>query len=96
MRKLKLDPDEVEKESDLEDEAAADSNDEDNDDLDVDDNDEDNDENNDETDNNPPESKPLEDMTKAELQAYANDRGITVSGNKNEIIAAIRDAEGGE
>jgi hypothetical protein len=35
----------------------------------------------------------LEEMTAAELKAYAAERHITVSGGKAEIIAAIREAE---
>jgi len=48
-------------------------------------------------DNNDGESgdggKELGNMTVAELKAYASERGISVSGNKDEIIAAIIEAE---
>jgi hypothetical protein len=37
--------------------------------------------------------KSLEDMTKEELIAYAESKGITVSGNKPDIFAAIKAAE---
>ena len=51
-----------------------------------------------EDDENDPEktgdgSKALGDMTIDELKAYATEKGITVSGNKAEIIEAIKEAE---
>ena len=37
--------------------------------------------------------KNLDDMTVEELKAYAEEKGIEVSGNKAEILAAIKEAE---
>jgi len=37
--------------------------------------------------------KNLDDMTVEELKTYAAEKGITVSGNKAEILAAIKEAE---
>jgi len=39
------------------------------------------------------DEKELGEMTVAELKAYAAEKGITVSGNKDEILAAIMEAE---
>jgi hypothetical protein len=39
--------------------------------------------------------KTLDEMTVTELKAYAAEKNITVSGNKDEILAAIKAAEGG-
>jgi hypothetical protein len=39
------------------------------------------------------DGKPLEEMTVKELKTYAIERGIAVSGDKTEILAAIKEAE---
>jgi len=39
------------------------------------------------------DEKGLAEMTVAELKAYASEKGIAVSGNKDEILAAIMEAE---
>lgn len=45
-------------------------------------------------DDNSSGDKNLDDMTVEELKAYAAEKNITVSGNKDEILAAIKKAEG--